>query len=88
MSSICFKSSTNYLIIGGDWNADPVRKDGRTNLFKDFIDNENLYKLLELSIANVPLTYVRLGEPGCNPSYSTIDNFLISPNLTNTFVSY
>ena len=30
VSEICSKNETDMLIIGGDWNADPCRNDGRT----------------------------------------------------------
>ena len=35
--SLCIKSATQHLILGGDWNADPSRNDRRTTLFKIFI---------------------------------------------------
>ena len=59
ISSLCLKSPTQYIILGGDWNADISRNDGRTKLFKEFIAQENLYNVLESDIANVPYTYYK-----------------------------
>ena len=39
ISDICTNNETNLLIIGGDWNADPSRNDGRTKLFKDHLNS-------------------------------------------------
>ena len=88
ISSICIKSSTQFLVLGGDWNADPSRKDGRTKLFKEFIANENLMNVLDLDIANVPYTYESSRQIGVPPSISKIDHFLISPNLINSVSCY
>ena len=46
ISILCFNSTTQHIIIGGDWNADISRQDGRTKLFKEFTSQENLYNLL------------------------------------------
>ena len=54
ISSICIKSLTPLIIIGGDWNSDPSRNDGRTKLFKEFILREKLCNALDLDISNVP----------------------------------
>ena len=43
ISSICIRNIAPMIIIGGDWNADPRRNDGRTRLFNDFIRQENLF---------------------------------------------
>ena len=88
ISSICIKSATQFIIIGGDWNADPIRKDGRTKLFTEFIANENLMNALDLNIANVPYTHESSRQDGWPPTTSTIDHFLISPNLKNTVSCY
>ena len=88
ISSICIKSSTQFLVLGGDWNADPSRKDGRTKLFKEFIANENLMNVLDLDIANVPYTYESSRQIGVPPSISKIYHFLISPNLINSVSCY
>ena len=50
ISSICIKSLTPMIIIGGDWNSDPCRNDGRTKLFKEFIIRENLCNALDFDI--------------------------------------
>ena len=86
ISGICIKSLTSMVIIGGDWNADPSRNDGRTRLFKDFILQEKLCNSLELNVADVPYTY-SINRQG-NPITSTIDHFLISPALKDLVRSY
>ena len=45
------------IIIGGDWNSDPSRNDGRTKLFKKFIMRENLCNALDFDISDVSYTY-------------------------------
>ena len=86
ISSLCIKSATQHLILAGDWNADPSRNDRRTTLFKNFIEQENLINVLEKDIANVPYTY--WNQRVIPPTTSTVDHFLISPNLANTVVQY
>ena len=84
--SICMKSTTQHIILGGDWNADVNKNNMRTTLFKDFITDEKLMNSLDLNIANVPYTYENMRV---TPStFSTIDHFLISPNLGDIVVSY
>ena len=80
------KSSTQHLIIAGDFNADPKRNDTRTKLFKTFIAQEKLENALNNDIANVPYTYwnTRVNPP----STSTVDLFLISPNLNSSVTFY
>ena len=86
ISSICFNSDTQHLILAGDWNADPNRNDVRTTVFRDFISEEKLYNALDKDISNVPYTY--WNQRVTPPSTSTIDHFLLSPNLVNTVVKY
>ena len=88
VSEICSNNETDMLIIGGDWNADPSRNDGRTKLFKEFISNEKLLNALDLDIANVPYTFEKVMKYGEPPTISTIDHFLISPNLKDSVISY
>ena len=73
VSSICIKSTTQYIILGGDWNADMSKNNMRTNLFKDFISDENLINSLELDIANVPYIYENMRVNP--PTFSTLDHF-------------
>ena len=87
ISSICIKSLTPMIIIGGDWNSDPSRKDGRTKLFKEFIIRENLCNALDLDISNVPYTYETNNKNG-EKMTSTIDHFLISPALKDLVSEY
>ena len=86
ISSICIKSLTPMIIIGGDWNADPIRNDGRTKLFKEFIMHERLSNALELDIADVPYTY-NANRNG-NIITSTLDHFLISPAMKDLVSEY
>ena len=86
ISSLCIKSATQHLIIAGDYNADPSRNDRRTTLFKNFIIQENLINVLDMDIANVPYTY--WNQRVTPPTTSTVDHFLLSPNLANTVVKY
>ena len=88
ISDICTNNETNLLIIGGDWNADPSRNDGRTKLFKDFISNEGLLNALDLDLADVPYTYDNFRQKNVAHVTSTIDHFLISPNLKDSVISY
>ena len=85
---LCLNSTTQYIILGGDWNADISRHDGRTKLFKEFIAQENLTNGLNLDLANVPYTFYKENGPGKLPSTSTIDHFIMSPNLINSVVQY
>ena len=84
ISAICFRSSTQHLILAGDWNADPSRNDMRTTCFKDFISHEKLINALDKDISNVPYTY--WNQRVSPPSTSTVDHFLLSPNLVNSMV--
>ena len=86
VSSICIKSTTQYIILGGDWNADMAKNNMRTTLFKDFISDENLINSLDLDIANVPYTYENMRVNP--PTFSTLDHFLISSNLSNIVINY
>ena len=88
ISYLCINNDTQHIIIGGDWNADLNRNDGRTKLFKDFISSENLFNPLCLELSNVPFTYSGPMIDGRLPNISTIDHFLISPNLAREVVSY
>ena len=86
VSNICMQSATQHIILAGDWNADITRNDARTRLFNKFISNENLINSLELGIANIPYTFE---NTRVNPvTFSTLDHFLISLNLTNVVLKY
>ena len=90
ISSICIKSLTPLIIIGGDWNADPGRRDadpGRTKLFREFIGRENLCNALDLDISDVPYTFETKNKNGVIMT-STIDHFLISPALKDLVSGY
>ena len=64
VSSVCLLNIVDQIIIGGDWNADPIRNDGRTKLFKEFLKNENLYNALESDVADIPYTWMCKDEIG------------------------
>ena len=87
ISSICVKNLTPMIIIGGDFNADPSRNDGRTRLFKDFIRHENLCNALDLDISDVPYTFSTKNR-NREIMTSTIDHFLISPALKDLVRGY
>ena len=87
ISTLCIQIATPHIIIGGDWNADLSRNDGRTKLFREFISQENLFNPLNLNIANVPYTF-SCAKSDDTIAYSTIDHFLISPGLANTVDHY
>ena len=73
ISSLCIKSTTQHLILAGDWNADPRRHDVRTTVFKEFISQENLFNALDKDISNVPYTY--WNQRVTPLSTSTVDHF-------------
>ena len=84
LHNICSKFPTHGVILGGDWNADPSRKDGRTQRFKDYIEQEQLINALNMDIANVPYTFKCM----ISGTESTLDHFLISPNLISSVSNY
>ena len=86
--TLLINNATQHIIIGGDWNADLRRYDQRTNLFRDFIADENLFNPLNLSLSNVPYTFSGAAINGEPPNTSIIDHFLITPNLTSQVVRY
>ena len=88
ISNLCINNATQHMIIGGDWNADLSRNDGRTKLFKEFISRENLFNPLCLELSNVPYTFSGPMIDGRLPNTSIIDHFLISPNLAREIVTY
>ena len=88
INNLCINHATQHIIIGGDWNADPNRSDGRTKLFKDFISQKNLFNPLSLEISNVSYTFSTKRLGGGPPITSTIDHFLITPNLADKVVLY
>ena len=88
INNLCINHTTQHIIIGGDWNADPNRNDGRTKLFKEFISQENLFNPLSLELSNVEYTFTSKRIGGGPPITSTIDHFLITPNLADKVVIY
>ena len=88
ISRLCINNSTQHIIIGGDWNADLSRNDGRTKLFKEFIAQENLFNPLDMGLSNVPFTFSGPMINGVPPNTSTIDHFLVTPNFASQIVNY
>ena len=88
INNLCINHTTQHIIIGGDWNADPNRSDGRTKLFKEFISQENLFNPLSLELSNVEYTFSSRRIGGGPLITSTIDHFLITPNLADKVVIY
>ena len=88
INNLCINHTTQHIIIGGDWNADPNRNDGRTKLFKEFISQENLFNPLSLELSNVEYTFSSKRIGGGPLITSTIDHFLITPNLADKVVIY
>ena len=89
VSSICLLNMVDFIIIGGDWNADPGRKDGKTTLFNEFLKNENLYNALDAENADIPYTFMSNDKIGNRVgSKSKIDHFIISPSLKNAISEY
>ena len=72
MRNLCINHDTQHIILGGDWNADLTRNDGRTKLFKDFISQESLFNPLNLDIADVAYTYFVERKGGYPPITSNI----------------
>ena len=89
ISGICLVNNTDFIVMGGDWNADLSRNDGRTKLFKEFIKNENLFNALDSEAADVEYTWFSRDESGNRVgSVSTIDHFIVSPSLKNSIREY
>ena len=89
ISGICLVNNTDFIVMGGDWNADLSRNDGRTKLFKEFIKNENLFNALDSEAADVEYTWFSKNEFGNRVgSVSTSDHFIVSPSLKNPIREY
>ena len=88
ISNICIKNLAQHIILGGDWNADLCRNDGRTRLLREFIQQERLFNPLGIDKANVQYTYASNRKDGSPTTTSIIDHFLISPNLKSTIDCY
>ena len=89
IKTICFLNSSDFIVMGGDWNADPIRKDKRTAMFKDFIKNQKLYNALDANISDVPYTWMSNDQIGNRVgSSSKIDHFIISPALKDSISEY
>ena len=79
IQSVCLAYDTEYIILGGDFNCDLSREVPQTHALKDFIDNENFY--LALNNRNSSITHT-------HESLSTIDHFMVTPNLSDFIIKY
>ena len=79
IKNICLACDTNYIIIGGDLNCDLNRNDPQTQALKSFIEDEHLYLAINHPMANVSHTH---------ESLSTIDHFIVTPNLADYITNY
>ena len=82
ISVILSNSDTKVFILGGDWNSDISRNNVQTNTFLSFIEEERLSLCLNFDDARVPYTYHNAN------SYSLIDHFLVTKNLTQYITRY
>ena len=79
IQSVCLACDTQYVIIGGDFNCDLTREVPQTHALKDFIENEKFY--LALNNRNSSITHT-------HESLSTIDHFMVTPNLSDFIIDY
>ena len=82
ISVILLNSDTQVFILGGDWNSDISRNNVQANTFLSFIEEESLSLCLNFDDAKVPYTFHN------NNSYSIIDHFLVTKNLTQYITRY
>ena len=74
----------NYFLIGGDLNTDLARINIQTNTLKTFIAEENLFICDTFIDSDIPYTY----SSKSNGATSTIDHFIITPNLSDSVINY
>ena len=79
IQSICLACETEYIILGGDFNCDIARDVPQTHALRDFIERENFYLAINNSNSSVTHTH---------ESFSTIDHFILTPNLSDFVVKY
>ena len=79
IQSVCLACDTQYIIVGGDLNCDITRDVPQTHALMDFVERENLYLALNSSNSTVTHTH---------ESLSTIDHFMITPNLSDFIIKY
>ena len=79
IQAVCSACDTEYIIIGGDLNCDLTRDVPQTHALMDFVERENLYLALNHSNSSVTHTH---------ESFSTIDHFMVTPNLSDFIIKY
>ena len=79
IQSVCLICDTQYIIVGGDFNCDITRNVPQTHALMDFVERENLYLALNNSNSSVTHTH---------ESLSTIDHFMVTPNLSDFIIKY
>ena len=79
IQSICLACETEYIILGGDFNCDIARDVPQTHALRDFVERENFYLAINNSNSSVTHTH---------ESFSTIDHFILTPNLSDFVVKY
>ena len=79
IQSVCLICDTQYIIVGGDFNCDITRNVPQTHALMDFVERENLYFALNSSNSSVTHTH---------ESLSTIDHFMVTPNLSDFIIKY
>ena len=79
IQSVCLACETQYIIVGGDLNCDLTRDVPQTRALMDFVDRENFYLALNNSNSTVTHTH---------ESLSTIDHFMVTPNLSDFIIKY
>ena len=79
IQTVSLACDTQYIIIGGDLNCDITRDVPQTHALTDFVERENLYLVLNNSNSSVAYTH---------ESLSTIDHFMVTPNLSDFIMKY
>ena len=79
IQSVCLACDTQYIIVGGDFNCDLTRDVPQTHALNDFVEKEKFY--LALNNGNSSVTHT-------HESLSTIDHFMVTPNLSDFIIKY
>ena len=80
---LVMSSEVDNIIIAGDFNADINRNNAQSKALTSFCTNENLFMCINNNNNSVPFTYT--SNFGCK---STIDHFIITPNLKDYINRY
>ncbi len=78
VSQLFYKHCPNHVIFGGDMNVDLARSSTHCKILADFIQDFNLYTCIDMSLSDVPYTFINF-----NHTTSRIDHFFISQSLCN-----